>query len=144
MQGASAYRRSQVETADRLELVRLTHAALAKALAQAREAILDGDLAREAERTARAMEAIVELASSLDMERGGEIARNLASLYAYLMQRLAHGLCSASTEAVDEALRIVEVLRSAWDELGAGGRPNPALPERARAGEPVRAAAGAV
>ncbi len=117
MEAARSYRQSQVESADKLELVRLTYTALTQALTAAREAILAGDLQREAEQTARAMEALVELASSLDMERGGEIAHNLAALYAYLMNRLANGLCSASTEAVDEALQIVGVLRSAWDEL---------------------------
>jgi len=117
MQGYAAYRKQRVETADPLQLVCLSYEALMQALLRARAAIEAGDLEAEAQATSKAMEAIIELATSLDFERGGEIAKSLGQLYAYMMQRLTQGLCSASTEAVDEVLHLARTLREGWQTL---------------------------
>ncbi len=105
-------------TADRLELVRLSYEALERALSRAQEAVAVGDLAGEAEATGKAVAALAELAASLNYEEGGEIAQNLGALYGYMMNRLTQHMCSASSEAIDEALAIVRKLREAWDALG--------------------------
>ncbi len=115
-----AYQGNQVEGAGPLGLVLLTYEALYKSLARAHMAIEAGDLAAEADHTSRSMEAIIELSSSLNMEEGGEIAKDLSSLYLYMMNRLTEGLCSCSTEHVDEVMRLTQELREGW--LGLSSR----------------------
>jgi len=112
-----AYQGHQVEGAGPLGLVLLTYEALYKSLARARLAIESGDLQAEAEHIGRAMEALIELSTSLNMEAGGQVASGLASLYVYMMNQLTSGLCSGSTDAVDEVIRLVQELREGWMNL---------------------------
>ncbi|WP_018293474.1 flagellar export chaperone FliS [Mariprofundus ferrooxydans] len=114
-----AYQGNQVEGAGPLGLVLLTYEALFKSLGRTRVAILAADMSAEATHTSRAVEALIELNSSLNMEAGGDIAQSLASLYIYMMNRLSDGLCSASTEHVDEVIRLVQELREGWMQLSA-------------------------
>jgi len=112
-----AYQGNQVEGAGPLGLVLLTYEALYKSLGRARLAIQAGDMAAEADHTGRSMEALVELSTSLDMENGEDIARSLASLYAYMMNRVTEGLCSGSTDHIDEVIKLVQELREGWIQL---------------------------
>ncbi|MDX8397415.1 MAG: flagellar export chaperone FliS [Mariprofundaceae bacterium] len=117
MGGYKAYQGNQISTASPLGLIILSYDALYKSLARAQHAIDGGDLAAEADHTSRALEALIELSSSLNMEKGGEIAQDLASLYSYMMQRLSSGMCSCSTEAVEEVMKLVTTLREGWEAL---------------------------
>ena len=111
MTGYQAYQGNQVDGAGPLGLILLTYEALYKSLGRARHAIQAGDLAAEADHTGRCMEALIELSSSLNVQEGGQVAQSLASLYAYMMNRLTSGLCSCSTEHVDEVIKLVHELR---------------------------------
>ena len=82
-------------------------------------AIQAGDMMAEANHTGRAMEALIELSSSLNMDAGGQVAQSLSSLYVYMMNRLTEGLCSGSTERVEEVIKLVQELREGWMQLSA-------------------------
>ncbi len=131
MSAYKAYRGQEIQGAGPLGLVVLTYDALTASLARAKQAIEEGDLVAEADHTSRAMEALIELSTSLDMEAGGDIAASLASLYNYMMNRLTDNLCSRSTEAVEEVLELAQTLRESWQELArkneAGKAPASAL-----------------
>ena len=117
MVGYQAYQKNEVTTSTPLGLVLLSYEALYKTLGRAKHAIDGGDLAAEADHTSRAMEAIIELSSSLNMEEGGDIAKDLAELYGYMLRRLSEGLCSCSTSSVDEVMLLVLTLREAWQAI---------------------------
>ena len=131
MTGYQTYQQHRVQGATPLGLVLLTYEALYKSLARARTAVLAGDLAAEAEQTGLAMEALIELSSSLDMEQGEDIARSLASLYLYMMNRLTEGLCSCSTEAIDDVSKLVQELREGWIGLAAAQNEAPTPTQQA-------------
>ena len=117
MTGYKAYQGNQVQGSGPLGLVLLTYEALFKALGRAEQAIIAGDLGAEAENTSRALEAIVELSTSLNMEEGGEIAKNLASIYNYMFKRLTEGMCSSSADHIKEVMGLVQTLREGWQQL---------------------------
>lgn len=117
MVGYQRYQKNQVEGAGPLGLVLLSYEVLYKSLAQARLAIDQQDISGEAHHVGRALEAIIELSSSLNMDDGADIAVNLAHLYAYMAKRLGEGLCSNSTTSVDEVLQLTQSLRSGWQKL---------------------------
>jgi len=117
MTGYQTYQGNQVGGAGPLGLVLLSYEALFKSLGRTRVAIQAGDLAAEADHTGRCMEALIELSSSLNMQKGGQVAQGLASLYMYMMNRLTSGLCSCSTEHVDEVIKLVQDLREGWVKL---------------------------
>ncbi len=114
MVGHQKYQTHQVEGAGPLGLVLLTYEALYKSLAQAKSAIIANDIQAETHHISRALEAIIELSSSLDLEQGGDVARNLSLLYQYLSQRLSDGMCTFSTQSVDEAMALTQTLREGW------------------------------
>jgi len=119
MTGYKAYQGNQVDGASPLGLVLLTYEALYKSLGRARLSIQAGDMPAEADHTSRAMEALIELSSSLNMEQGGEVANNLSKLYVYMMNRLTEGLCTCSTNNIDEVMQLVQKLREGWMNLAA-------------------------
>jgi len=117
MVGNRKYQSNQVQGAGPLGLVLLTYEVLFKSLGQARAAILANDIPAEAHHVSRALEAIIELSSALNYEEGGEVAVNLSRLYNYLTMRLGEGMCTSSTQSVDEAIVLTQSLREAWMEL---------------------------
>ncbi|MFQ5356032.1 MAG: flagellar export chaperone FliS [Mariprofundaceae bacterium] len=117
MTGYQKYRGVQVEGASPLGLVLLTYDALIKSLALAKMAADTNDMAAEAHHLSRALEALMELATSLNMEAGGKIATSLASLYAYMSRRILEGQGADISAAIDEVLSLASSLRDSWQEL---------------------------
>ena len=65
----------------------------------------------------RAKQILNELNSSLDLERGGEIATTLRSLYAYMDRLLTQSNNQKTREGIEESIRHLAVLRGAWSEM---------------------------
>jgi len=66
------------------------------------------------------------LQASLDLKAGGEIAQNLYELYDYMTRRLLHANLNNDPEALEEVLKLIGELRSAWEAIG---NKAPAAPE---------------
>jgi flagellar protein FliS len=118
---------SSVLTATPLELVSMLYRCAIDSVAQARHCLATGDVAGRAKPVTRAFDAITELMLSLDHERGGEVSRNLADLYAYVQHKLLLGHCNQSDEDFAEVGRLLSTLKESWDQIAAGniGQPAP-------------------
>ncbi len=103
--------------ADPLELVVMLYEGLGESIQAARQALRDGDIAGRARSASRALEIVAELSSSLDRERGGEVASSLARLYEFISDRLQEGNFAQQDRAFSEAGRVVSTLLEAWREL---------------------------
>ena len=57
------------------------------------------------------------LQGSLDSEKGGEIAANLADLYDYCTRRLLHANLKNDLEAIQEIKRLISDVREAWAQV---------------------------
>jgi len=57
---------------------------------------------------------ITELTVSLDMEKGGDIAKNLFRLYDYINRRLVDANLEKTIEPLKEVKEILSNLKSAW------------------------------
>jgi flagellar protein FliS len=55
---------------------------------------------------------------SLDKKVGGEIAQSLDSLYAYMSHRLTVANIRNQPEMVDEVIKLLVELKSAWEAIG--------------------------
>lgn len=137
MTATDRYLADKVSTASPAELVGMLFDAGVQAVRQAVAANAAGDHAGASRRLIRAQDIVMELRCSLNLEAGGELARNLDALYAYLFRRLVEANIRRDAAAMAEGLAILEPLRDAWREAclgGAGaGAPGP--------GEPVAVAA---
>jgi flagellar protein FliS len=65
----------------------------------------------------RALEIISVLDATLDMEKGGEIAKNLREIYRSLMDELTYQMLNEDKERLEKVIKILKNLKSAWEEV---------------------------
>jgi flagellar protein FliS len=70
----------------------------------------------------KAIRLINQLNSTLDMERGLQIAANLRALYLYMLNRLTIANVANDGGAAAEVAALVQQVKSGWDPLVADGR----------------------
>jgi flagellar secretion chaperone FliS len=69
------------------------------------------------ENIGKAISIIDGLRTSLDMEKGGEIAKNLESLYDYMQRQLLAANMENEIEKIDEVLSLMNEIRSGWTSI---------------------------
>jgi flagellar protein FliS len=65
----------------------------------------------------KAQEIITELMVSLDFEQGGEIAKNLFSLYTWFNQELLSANIAQDSQKISTIRTMLSELRGAWSEI---------------------------
>lgn len=111
-----AYRNQAVQTASPAQLVLMLYDGVLAALVRAR--LADGQpggleiVNRELQ---RAQDILTELTVTLDHERGGQIAANLAALYDFCLDRLLSANLTKELQLLDDVEPVVRELREAWD-----------------------------
>ena len=113
---ARSYLETRIRGASPGELVSLLYEALARALRDASDAVDRGDVVGKGAGIVRALDIVGHLRTSLDHERGQAVATNLERLYAYWTARLTDANVRSVRAPLDETLRHLEELRSAWNE----------------------------
>ncbi|WP_448583519.1 flagellar export chaperone FliS [Thermocrinis sp.] len=69
------------------------------------------------EEMGRALEIISLLNATLDMEKGGEIAKNLREIYNALMDELTYQMLKEDKERLERVVKILKDLKSSWEEV---------------------------
>lgn len=116
-----------VATANSVELIQMLFDGLIDTLATARGHIEHGSIAEKSAALSRAGRIVVGLQGALDFERGGDLARNLDELYAYVTRRLFHINAHNDLQALQEVHTLMDDIRQAWKVLPnlVGGRSMP-------------------
>lgn len=123
---AAAYKRvsveSSVDTADPHQLVTLLFEALQRAIASAKLHMAAGDIPNKCQQITNAI-SILELGlkAPLDLEKGGEIAKNLNDLYEFCVNRLVIANARNDAAILDEVARVLEPVISGWKQIRADG-----------------------
>jgi len=116
--GINAYKQTNVITADPKRLILMCYEGAIGSLKTAREKYISKEYEVKAKAVQKTQNIISELALALDFEKGGEIARNLDSLYNYMLRRITEGDVKGDVKAFDEVILMLEELESAWKEIG--------------------------
>src|ERR1043165_2652132 len=103
---ANAYRRVDLESAPKTQIVERLFDRCVLDIANAREAIAARDIPRKAAALDHAMQIVVELKASLDVAAAPELCANLAALYDFVTQRLIEANASLVLPPLDQATRI--------------------------------------
>jgi flagellar protein FliS len=69
------------------------------------------------EEMGRALEIISVLDAVLDMEKGGEIAKNLREIYRSLTDELTYQMLKEDRERLEKVIKILKNLKSAWEDV---------------------------
>jgi flagellar protein FliS len=121
--GHDAYLESRVFSAGPLELVHLLYQACIQAVRDARHYLAEANIAERSRCISKACEILMELNSSLDRERGGEIAERLALLYDYMLGRLLDANIQQGDAPLSEVLALLVTLGEAWDGIRPAAEP---------------------
>ena len=128
MDGVNAYKNARILTA---EPVRVTAMLLDGGVRAMRKARVHNEAGRRepfVSEIERASLIVGELRAALDMEQGGEIAKNLADLYAYCL-RCLFDASLGDMERLAEAEKVVARVADAWRQANLGeGAGAPASP----------------
>jgi flagellar protein FliS len=125
---ANQYLRTQVKSSQPLELVVMMYDAALRFTATAREAMIKGDIPTRRTAISKAMAIINELQSSLDMQQGGPIAEELDRLYTWITTCLLDAVSRKDHRPIDDARKVIETLRSAWQTIATAGPNGSAAP----------------
>ena len=117
MQQYDAYRKAAIDTSDNVKIVSLLFDGALNFLNVAQRKMEERDIPGKGLYLGKVTAIVGELNSSLNMEEGGEIAANLRRLYDFVLDRLLQANLKNSRKALNEAERVLELLRSGWKEM---------------------------
>jgi len=112
-----AYRQSASQSASPLRVVILLYEQLVKDIQRAMAAMVHDDIETRANEIDHALVVVGKLQSTLDMEHGGEVARNLERFYQTLRGSLIEAQARLSPELLRAQVAHLLTLREAWIEV---------------------------
>src|SRR6266851_8959809 len=125
MNAYQVYRQTQAQTAAPGELVVMLYQGALRFVTSAIEAIEAKDIAASHASLIRAQAIVSELNDSLDMERGGDIARNLTNIYDFMLRRLIDANLRKDATPAREVHSLLRELLPAWQAAARQGTPAP-------------------
>jgi len=119
---AQAYARVGMETgvasADPHRLVMMLYDGVLRCIAEARGHMQRGEVSAKGRMLSRAIQILEEgLILSLDEATGGDLARQLQGLYAYMVKRIVLANARNDAALLDEVVRLLGELRQAWEAI---------------------------
>lgn len=118
---AEAYKTQAIMTASPAKLVAMCFDRAIGALLDAVRAIETNDIERRFNNVTRATDIVSHLWTTLDMEKGGEIAKNLSDIYGYAFRRLPDINLNNDAEAAQDVISVLKPLSEAWNQLASQG-----------------------
>lgn len=113
---------SGVTDASSHQLISMLMAGALDRVASAKGAIRRGETSRKGELLSEAISITDGLRASLDLNRGGEISQNLASLYDYLEQRMIQANLNSDEACLDEVSALLLEIKGGWESIPADVR----------------------
>jgi len=118
---AGQYGRLNIETAGRVDLIVMCYEKCIEMLRHAKAYLEGKEYEKKAVKMQKAIEVIHLLQSSLNFEQGGQIARNLDSIYNYAVRRLLDGDVKKDAGTYDEVIGIFSELKEGWEGVAKDG-----------------------
>lgn len=117
-QGVGAYAKTKVTTTtNQRELIVMAYDGVLRFLAHARDQMVKVEVEATYVALVKARAIIEELASTLNMEAGGEIAKNLWNLYVFFLQKITEASFTKDPAHLDAIVPAIRELRDAWASL---------------------------
>jgi flagellar secretion chaperone FliS len=113
---ADRYLKDQVETASPEQILLLLYDGAIKFLRIARNALLAEEWEKSHHNLIKTQNILLELMTSLNMEVGGDMARNLYRLYDYYIWSLVQANIHRDVNRVDEVITHLKNLKQTWEQ----------------------------
>ena len=115
-----AYQENRVMTQTPGRVVVMLYEGAVKFLKQAIREMEAGQYIEKGKSISRAVDIIQELNVTLNMEAGGEIAKNLRQLYAFMLDRLFQANIRKDAGMIRETIKVLEGLNESWKAVASG------------------------
>lgn len=114
---SSQYLEMKIQTATPEMLTAMLYEGAIRFLKQAVNSIDKKDWHDVNANIVRAQDIVAELNVTLDRSRGGDIAKNLATIYDYVNRRLIEANIKKDAGYINDCIGILSSLNSAWSEV---------------------------
>jgi len=115
--GCKAYRNVNTMGMSQLDLILTVYNGAINFLRQARESFENSKSDEGRIYCSRARKCIVHLYTTLDMEKGRDVAESLARLYAFLVERIDQASAIKSIELLKEIENSMATIKQGWEGL---------------------------
>jgi flagellar protein FliS len=120
--GAAAYRKIEAQSRSPIELVVMLYDGALRFVGEAQAAAARNDIPARGEAISRAIAIVSELQNTLQIDEGGDIARELDRLYSYINRRLLDVSAKRDFKALDEVQKLLATLREGWSQAAGASR----------------------
>ena len=113
----NAYKKASVNTLDQNKLIIMLYDGAIKNANFAVQYMESGEIEKVHDSLIKTKNIVTELLATLNMEQGGEIAKNLKSLYSYMFSQLIEANMEKKSEPVLTVIDLLKELRGAWAQI---------------------------
>ena len=119
----NAYKKASVNTLDQNKLIIMLYDGAIKNANFAVQYMESGEIEKVHDSLIKTKNIVTELLATLNMEQGGEIAKNLKSLYSYMFSQLIEANMDKKSEPVLTVIDLLKELRGAWVQIKEKNKP---------------------
>jgi flagellar protein FliS len=112
--GYQTYIENEILSASPIRLIQILYTAALDSIASARRSLRAGDIRARSRAITKAMRIVTELSRCLNREAGGELSRNLANVYGYVLRLLIESNAKQIEKPLAEAEQLLSTLADAW------------------------------
>ena len=113
----NAYKKASVNTLDQNKLIIMLYDGAIKNANFAVQYMESGEIEKVHDSLIKTKNIVTELLATLNMDQGGEIAKNLKSLYSYMFSLLVEANMEKKSEPVLAVIDLLKELRGAWIQI---------------------------
>lgn len=112
----NAYKNNSVNYASKEQLLLMLLDGSVRFARLARQAIIDKDIEKASRNLIKTQNIFYELMASLDVNKGGDWANSLMSVYDFIVRELAEANIKKDVKIIDDIMPIIEEIRDTWTE----------------------------
>lgn len=116
--GYQAYQKNRFETASPHRLTLMLYEGALKFASQAERSLTEQNIENSNRSIQKIQDIIYELLATLDLKQGGQIAKNLQSIYFYMIECLVQANLQKDLAKLQEVVELLQSLKSAWEQIG--------------------------
>lgn len=112
----NVYKNNSINFASKEQLLLMLLDGAVKFAKIARQAILDKDIKKAHENIIKTQNIYYELMTTLDVNQGGDWAKNLMGIYSFIVEKLVESNMKKDVKILDEIMPLIEDVRVTWNE----------------------------
>jgi len=113
----NAYKKASVNTLDQNKLIIMLYDGAIKNANFAVEHLKTGEIEKVHNGLVKTKNIVTELMATLNMDQGGDIAKNLQSLYSYMFSLLIEANMEKKSEPIIVVIDLLKELKTAWVQI---------------------------